>query len=46
MLDLVPMTEAEFAAYLADAVRCYADAHLRAGGFRQSGAGIRRRTLP
>ena len=25
------MTEAEFAAYLADAVRGYADAHIRAG---------------
>lgn len=31
MLDLVPMTEAEFATYLARAVRDYADAHLRAG---------------
>ena len=31
MLDLVPMTEAEFATYLDHAVRDYADAHLRAG---------------
>ena len=31
MLDLVPMTESEFAAYLAVAVRDYAAAHLRAG---------------
>jgi RimJ/RimL family protein N-acetyltransferase len=31
MLDLIPMTEAEFAAYLSHAVRDYADAHLRAG---------------
>ena len=31
MLRLVPMTEGEFAAYLASAVRDYADAHVRAG---------------
>ena len=31
MLHLVPMTEAEFATYLASAVRDYADAHVRAG---------------
>lgn len=31
MLSLVPMTEAEFAAYLAHAVRDYADDHIRAG---------------
>jgi RimJ/RimL family protein N-acetyltransferase len=31
MLHLVPMTETEFAAYLANAVRDYADAHIRAG---------------
>ena len=31
MLRLAPMTEAEFAAYLARAVRSYADAHTRAG---------------
>ena len=31
MLSLVPMSEAEFAAYLAHAVRDYADSHIRAG---------------
>ena len=31
MLQLVPMTESEFTAYLATAVRGYADAHARAG---------------
>lgn len=31
MLHLVPMTEAEFATYLANAVRDYAAAHARAG---------------
>ena len=31
MLRLAPMTEDEFAAYLARAVRSYADAHTRAG---------------
>ena len=31
MLNLVPMTEAEFAAYIAGAVRSYAEAHIRAG---------------
>lgn len=31
MIVLVPMTEAEFATYLAGAVRSYADAHLKAG---------------
>lgn len=31
MLSLSPMTESEFAAYLAFAVRDYADAHIKAG---------------
>ena len=31
MLNLVPMTEVEFATYVAGAVRTYADAHIRAG---------------
>ena len=31
MLSLVPMTEADFATYLARAVRSYADDHIRAG---------------
>ena len=31
MLNLVPMTEAEFATYVAGAVRSYAEAHIRAG---------------
>ena len=31
MIRLVPMTEGEFAAYIASAVSSYADAHIRAG---------------
>ena len=31
MIRLVPMTEGEFATYIANAVRDYTDSHIRAG---------------